>query len=262
MKVPQPKHSEIMSNLTARIDARTPLGEFEFASIKRDIDRLPHSVDFSIKRVLLALAYGAAGDAAQAKSLFETLLNDAPDTVIVLTYRAYLKRLREYDRVFSLTYQFAERFEDPMLVKEAYDMAFFFEYDLNKSNYWLNKRLKYLTGDAHANELGVANRWAQELRDKLELIALDEQCLSALSAIGHQVAATFHIDLFKNNVYVHEGLLSLEFEAETGPHAITEQQLNDANFELAMRIADDETLYNKPVTAFFGFAHHPVVAGV
>lgn len=251
-----------MDKLVTRIDARETLSEFEFASIKRDIERLPQAVDFAIKRMLIALAHGAAGDATQAKILFESLLKDVPDTFLVLVYRTYLKRLREYDRVFTLTYQFAELFEDPMLVKEAYDMAFFFEYDLSKSTYWLNKRLKYLPGDAHINMLNTANQCAQELREILALVELDEQSLPALSAIGLRVASEFNIDLDKNNLHVHEGLLSLEFEVERGPHAVTEQELNDANFELAMCIADDESLYDKPVTAFFGFTNHPVATGI
>lgn len=257
MLTPQPKHSEVMEKLVTRIDARVPLGEFEFASIKRDIERLPQAVDFAIKRMLLALAHGAAGDAEQAKHQFELLLEDTPDTFIVLVYKTYLKRLREYGRVFTLTYQFAERFEDPRLAREAYEAAFFFEHDLNKSTYWLNKFLKYLPSDSHFNVLNTANQQAQELREKLALVALNEQCLPALSTIGHQVASVFNIDLDKNSIYVHEGLLSLEFEAILGPHAVTEQQLNDANFELAMSIADDELLFDKPVTAFFRFANPP-----
>lgn len=257
MLAPQPKDKEIMDKLAARIDARVPLSEFEFASIKREIERLPQAVDFATRRMLLALAYGAAGDAAQAKSLFESLLEDAPDALIVINYRAYLKRVREYGRAITLTYQFAERFKDPELVKEAHDMALFFEYDLRKSTYWLSEHLKYLTGDVRTSVLDAANKWAQELRGKLELVALDEQSLPALSAISYRVASAFNIDLNNSNLYVHEGLLSLELEAARGPHAVTEQQLNDANFELAMSIADDELLFDKPVTAFFRFANPP-----
>ncbi|HHQ4805118.1 hypothetical protein ACK34X_10170 [Aeromonas veronii] len=247
-----------MGKLIARIDSNTYLSEFEFASIKRDIDRLPNP---SVQETLYALAYAAFGKVENAKKHFEAAITISPDKVHIQNYRTYLKKLHEYLKTIELTYKYADKLEDPHLTKEAYEIAFCFERNLLKAEAYLNKYLKYLSKDERLETHNAASYSFKLIREQLASVDLDEKYLPIISTIAHQVASEYKIDLSINNIYVHEGLCSLEFEAEAGTFSITEQQLSDANYELAMRIAGNEFIYNQPVTAFFRFTNHPIETG-
>ncbi|MBL0628707.1 MULTISPECIES: hypothetical protein [Aeromonas] len=244
MPLPQTKVNELMDILIPYVDAGEVINEFRLASIRRDINKLPFLED---KLQLQALCYAASGDVANAKQYFQRAFELYPDVVIAQNYRTYINQQHDYPLVVSLTYMYAGMFEEPKFVKEAYDTSLFFEHDLVKANVYLEKYLKYLPEEHRMAATEEYKNEKESVLNMLSVIGLSEDVLPLISSLGHSIARDNNIGLIRNNLYLHENLLAVEFEVEKKYSS----RLSDVNFKLAMHIAEDETLFDKPLTALF-----------
>ncbi len=244
MTLPQSNMSELMDKLTPYIESNVAIGELELARIRREIKVLH---DAEERALLNALALGAYQDVDGARRAFEHAAHMYPSLVILINYKTYLKHVADYPKLDELVYSFADSYESIELVRHAVEHALWVNRDIEKYNYFCVKYMKYLSVEEQASESARFVSVLNDLTSCMERVGIGTQDLSRLSNVVHEVSALKRLSLLDNQISVQGGNLAMVISVEKADPEI----LCDANFELAMRMAEDEMVYDKPMTAFF-----------
>lgn len=244
MTLPQSKMSELMDKLTPYIDSDVAIGELELARIRREIKVLP---DADERALLSALALGAYQDVEGAKRAFEDAAHKYPSWVMVTNYKTYLKHIADYPKLDEVIYYFADNYESKGSVHHAVEHALCLNRDIEKYNHYLVKYMKYLNVEEQKSESARFVPVLNNMTSCMQRVGISSQELARLSNVIHEVSALKKLSLAGNQVSVQGGNLTMVVSVENADPEI----LCDANFELAMKMAEDEMVYDKPVTAFF-----------
>ncbi|QNF13669.1 hypothetical protein FT670_03240 [Aeromonas jandaei] len=244
MTLPQSKMNELMDKLTPYIDSNVAIGELELARIRREIKALPEADE---RALLSALALGAFQDVDGAKQAFEDATYRYPSWVMVTNYKTYLKHVADYPKLDEVIYSFADRYESKGAVHHAVEHALWLNRDVEKYNYYLVKYMKYLNVEEQKSESARFVPVLNDMTSCMQRAGISAQELSRLSNVVHEVSALKKLSLLSNQISIQGGNLTMVVSVENAAPEV----LCDANFELAMKMAEDELIYDKSMTAFF-----------
>lgn len=244
MTLPQSKMNELMDKLTHYINLNVAIGEFELASIRRDIKQLPEEHE----RVMLnAFAVGASQNVEAAKIAFEEAFTQYPDFVTAMNLKAYLAHVSDYPKLTEVVYFIADSYDSIDFVKDAVEHSLFRDPDLERYQYYVTKYMKYLNSDQQELETERFSPVLNHTTSCIERAGVSAQDLSRVSEHVRKVSHLKKLSLVGNQISVQGGNLTmLVFVGATSPEALC-----DANLELAMNMGEDELVFDKPVTAFF-----------
>lgn len=244
MILPQSKMNELMDKLTPYIDSNVAIGELELARIRRDIKMLPEAHE---RAMLTAFALGASLDVEAAKRAFEDAFYMYPDVVTAINLKTYLKQVSDYPKLLEVVYSMADSYESIDFVRDAVEYSLLLSLDVDKYKYYRVKYMKYLNIEQQKSEAARLDPVLHDMANCLERAGVSSQELSRMSEIVHEVTHLKKLSLVGNQTSVRGGNLTMVVLVE---HADPEV-LCDANFELAMKMAEDEKVFDKSLTAFF-----------
>ncbi|HGY1051622.1 TPA: hypothetical protein ACNUVO_004645 [Aeromonas salmonicida subsp. pectinolytica] len=233
-----------MDKLTPYIDSDVAIGELEFARIRREIRALPGADE---RALLNALALGAYQDVEGAKLAFENATQMYPSWVMFTNYKTYLKHIADYPKLDEVIYSLADSYESIGLVHHAVEHALWLNRDIEKYNHYLVKYMKYLNIEEQESALARFVPVLNDMTTCMERVGIGSQELSRLSNVVNEVSALKRLSLQGNQISVQGGNLTMVISVENADPEV----LCDANFELAMKMAEDELVFDKSMTAFF-----------
>ncbi|MFM5254958.1 hypothetical protein ACEUBK_12695 [Aeromonas hydrophila] len=233
-----------MDKLTPYIDSDVAMGELELARVRREIKVLP---DADERALLNALALGAVQDVEGAKRAFEDATHKFPSWVMVTNYKTYLKHVADYPKLDEVIYSFADRYESKSSVHHAVEHALWLTRDVEKYKYYIVKYMKYLNVEEQESESARFLPVLNDMTSCMQRAGISSQELSRVSHVVHEVSALKKLSLLSNQISLQGGNLTIVISVEnTDPEVLC-----DANLELAMKMAEDELVYDKSITAFF-----------
>ncbi|MBL0498409.1 hypothetical protein JD514_15125 [Aeromonas caviae] len=233
-----------MDKLTPYIDSKVAIGELELARIRREIKALP---DADERALLNALALGAYQDVEGAKRAFEDAAHRYPSWVMFTNYKTYLKHIADYPKLDEVIYSLADIYESKGLVHHAVEHALWLNRDIEKYNHYFVKYMKYLNFEEQESESARFVPVLNDMTSCMQRVGIGSQELSHLSNVVHEVSALKKLSLLDNQISVQGGNLTMVISVENADPEV----LCDANFELAMKMAEDELVFDKSMTAFF-----------
>ncbi|MFM5879921.1 hypothetical protein ACET7V_10830 [Aeromonas sanarellii] len=243
MAIPAPRTAELLETLVAYLNAGQTLPELDAARIKREIRVLDDPI---AKSLLTALCHGAMGKELEAIAAFEAAMKDYQDSAIGFNYCTYLRQIGRFADFVQLSFYCADQFEDPEHVQFALNAAQII-CDMKRTAAFALKLSKYYPGergDAVLTSSGNFIRMIQDIEDEL---GVQETDINSLSMACLEIAAKYRKDIGGSRITVADEMVVLCLEL----YSCEPDELADMNHDLAMKIAENEKLFELPATAWF-----------
>jgi hypothetical protein len=254
MPVAVPKTAEIKHALTDAIDSDTPLGEFEFARFKRDIERLPEG---NARDSMMAYAFAANGQKDKAIQQFEYAISAHGDVVTMHDYCLYCKKIFRNALAYKNAIKFASHMDNPLLVADALTLSFMF-YDYETSEFFRNKLDKYhVEGGAFTNgAYAEFDDKRDNLKRMIQQFPFDGSLIAKLAMALFCVAEKHSLPINEMLLMKNENRCVLEGIVACNKPSL----LAEINFDVCMWLAEIPNLLECGITGYFIAA--PEVDGV
>ncbi len=161
-------------------------------------------------------------------------------------FSTYLKRIGRFADYVKVAFSLADKFEDPEIVKNAWETAQVV-CDMDHISALALKLRKYYPDEQGAAIMTTSETFSKMLKELEGDFGVKDVEINSLAMACVNVASQYRVSIRSSGVRTGDGLIMICFELDS----CDPDQLADMNLDLAMQLAENDRLMDLPVTAWF-----------